>query len=170
MFVPVVIVIAFITFAIWMLSGAENAFSHALQAAVTVLVIACPCALGLATPTAIMVAVGKGAENNILVRDAESLELLHKVDTVILDKTGTITVGSPAVSAIKWNPSTAGKALSNDILHAIESRSEHPLAAAVARHLAADNIQPVIITNFESLTGKGVRAEVDGRLYFVGSG
>lgn len=169
-FVPAVIAIAFITFAIWMLSGAENAFSHALQAAVTVLVIACPCALGLATPTAIMVAVGKGAENNILVRDAESLELLHKVDTVILDKTGTITVGRPAVTAIKWSPSAAGKSLNNDILHAIESRSEHPLAAAVAHHLVADNIQPVLITNFESLTGKGVRAEVDGKLYFVGSG
>ncbi len=102
-FVPVVMGIALLTFAIWMLAGGENAFSHALLAAVSVLVIACPCALGLATPTAIMVGVGKGAENQILIRDAESLELGHRVNAIILDKTGTITSGKPSVVRVKWS-------------------------------------------------------------------
>lgn len=102
-FVPVVIVIAILTFGIWMVFGGENAFSHALLASVSVLVIACPCALGLATPTAIMVGVGKGAENQILIRDAESLELGHKVNAIILDKTGTITEGKPTVTNIQWS-------------------------------------------------------------------
>lgn len=102
-FVPVVIVISIVTFGVWMIFGGENAFSHALLASVSVLVIACPCALGLATPTAIMVGVGKGAENQILIRDAESLELGHRVDALILDKTGTITAGKPSVVSIQWS-------------------------------------------------------------------
>lgn len=99
-FVPVVIGIAILTFAAWMVFAKENAFTYGLLSAVTVLVIACPCALGLATPTAIMVGVGKGAENKILIKDAESLELAHKVNAVVLDKTGTITEGSPSVTGI----------------------------------------------------------------------
>ena len=103
-FVPVVIGIAVVTFVGWMLAGGELAFTHALLTSVTVLVIACPCALGLATPTAIMVGVGKGADNNILIRDAESLEQLHKVSAVVLDKTGTITEGKRLVTAVSWTP------------------------------------------------------------------
>ena len=101
-FVPVVISIALLSGMIWSVSGAENAFTHSLLAIVTVLIIACPCALGLATPTAIMVAIGKGADNGILIKDAESLEIAHKVNAVVLDKTGTITMGEPAVESIEW--------------------------------------------------------------------
>ena len=100
-FVPVVISLALISGVIWSFSGVENAFTHSLLAVVTVLIIACPCALGLATPTAIMVAIGKGADNGILIKDAESLEIAHKVNAVVLDKTGTITMGEPAVEAIR---------------------------------------------------------------------
>ena len=102
-FVPVVIGISILTFITWMVIGGDNAFSHALLTSITVLVIACPCALGLATPTAIMVGIGKGAENNILIKDAESLELAHKVNAIILDKTGTITEGKPVVTDLIWD-------------------------------------------------------------------
>ena len=125
-FVPVVMVIAVLTFAVWMLVGGEGAFTHALLTSVTVLVIACPCALGLATPTAIMVGVGKGAENNILIKDAESLELGHKVNAIVLDKTGTITEGTPVVTEQQWYGSADDQALSKQILYAMEARSEHP--------------------------------------------
>src|SRR5688500_2963278 len=118
-FVPVVIGIAILTFSAWMLFGGENAFSHALLTSVTVLVIAWPCALGLATPTAIMVGVGKGAENNILIKDAESLELAHKVNAVILDKTGTITEGKPVVTDLLWE--SHDNAVSKQVLYALEA-------------------------------------------------
>merc|ERR1712072_636934 len=101
-FVPVVITIAIVTFITWIMIGGDDALTHALLTSVAVLVIACPCALGLATPTAIMVGVGKGAENNILIKDAESLELAHKVNAIVLDKTGTITAGKPVVTDIHW--------------------------------------------------------------------
>ncbi|MGQ2983080.1 heavy metal translocating P-type ATPase [Flavobacterium sp.] len=168
-FVPVVIGVAIVTFFAWMLLSHENAFNHALQAAVTVLVIACPCALGLATPTAIMVAVGKGAENNILVRDAESLETLHKVNAVILDKTGTITTGKPAVTAMKWISKTHDNAINRGIIKAIEARSEHPLAGAVVKFMENHTLSMPVISQFESLTGKGVMAEVQGNRYYIGS-
>src|SRR5690606_36427750 len=130
-FVPIVIGIAVLTCVLWNVFGGESGLVHGLMAAVTVLVIACPCALGLATPTAIMVGVGKGAESGILIKDAESLELAKKVDATILDKTGTITEGRPEVSGIKW--------LDNDdstqhILSGIEKQSEHPLAEAVVNY------------------------------------
>ncbi len=125
-FVPVVIGIAILTFISWMLLGGDNAFTHALLTSVTVLVIACPCALGLATPTAIMVGVGKGAENNILIKDAESLELAHQVNAVILDKTGTITEGKPLVTDLVWNNQPQQLAQHQDILYALEQQSEHP--------------------------------------------
>ena len=105
-FVPVVISLALLSGVIWFFSGVENAFTHSLLAIVTVLIIACPCALGLATPTAIMVAIGKGADNGILIKDAESLEIAHKVNAVVLDKTGTITMGEPTVEAIEWKKDT----------------------------------------------------------------
>ncbi|MBC6492793.1 heavy metal translocating P-type ATPase [Flavihumibacter stibioxidans] len=167
-FVPVVIGIAILTFVCWMLLGGDNAFTHALLTAVTVLVIACPCALGLATPTAIMVGVGKGAENNILIRDAESLELAHKVNAVVLDKTGTITEGKPAVNNIMFSHDIDTAALKS-ILMAIESASEHPLAEAVVKYLEKEKIRPTVIENIHSITGMGITARANGHDYLIGN-
>ncbi|HWV65785.1 heavy metal translocating P-type ATPase [Chitinophaga sp.] len=168
-FVPVVIGIAILTFISWMLLGGDNAFTHALLTSVTVLVIACPCALGLATPTAIMVGVGKGAENNILIKDAESLELAHKVNAIILDKTGTITEGKPVVTNIVWNSGETGHPLQQSILYALEHHSEHPLAEAVTGYLSGGGIGPVALKGFESITGQGVTGTYNGQSYFVGN-
>ena len=137
-FVPVVMVISMFSFGIWMIVGGENAITQALLAMVSVLVIACPCALGLATPTAIMVGIGKGAENGILIKDAESLELAHKVNAIVLDKTGTITEGRPVVTDVYWNVSEEARAGLEQILHSIESKSEHPLAEALVHSLQGD--------------------------------
>ena len=163
-FVPVVIGIALLTFVLWLLLGGDNGVVQGLLAAVTVLVIACPCALGLATPTAIMVGVGKGAENGILIKDAESLELAKKVNAIVLDKTGTITEGRPQVTGIKWlNNDDAA----NEILFSIEKQSEHPLAEAVVKHLkGAPNIT---LSNFDSITGKGAKAVHNRETYWVGN-
>ena len=167
-FVPVVIGIAVITFVVWMLAGGELAFTHALLTSITVLVIACPCALGLATPTAIMVGIGKGAENNILIKDAESLEVMHRVNAVVLDKTGTITGGAPVVTDVYWVP---GEESSSRVavLTEIERRSEHPLADAVVRQFRDAGMPAAEITGFENLPGKGVTARMDGDLYYVGN-
>ncbi len=168
-FVPVVLLISILTFATWMLVGGDDAFTHALLTSVAVLVIACPCALGLATPTAIMVGVGKGAENNILIKDAESLELGHRVNAVVLDKTGTITKGKPEVTNIKWEPTVTGDHV-RGVLQGMEAQSEHPLAEAVVRKLQADGIRPAPIKGFNSLTGQGVEASDEtGERYFVGN-
>jgi len=167
-FVPIVIGISILTFTVWMIWGGENAFTHALLTAVTVLVIACPCALGLATPTAIMVGVGKGAENNILIKDAESLELAHKVNAIILDKTGTITEGKPAVTEMIFTDDKNAVILKS-ILLAIELQSEHPLAEAVVNQLQSENITPVALQKIESITGKGVSAIYDNQQYLVGN-
>lgn len=163
-FVPVVMVIAVLAFVLWWTLGGENGFTQGILALVTVLVIACPCALGLATPTAIMVGVGKGAENGILIKDALSLELAQKIDTIVLDKTGTITEGKPKVTDELW--STVDSHL-RSILLSIESQSEHPLAEAVVHYL--QGVPMVPITNFVSVTGQGVRAKVEGEEYFVGN-
>ncbi|MDT7827240.1 heavy metal translocating P-type ATPase [Pricia sp. S334] len=169
-FVPVVLGISIVTFIVWMSVGGDNAFSQALLTSVAVLVIACPCALGLATPTAIMVGIGKGAENNILIKDAESLELGHKVNAVILDKTGTITEGKPLVTDILWNDMLENKNEYKEILLAIEAQSEHPLAEAVITYLKEENIEQAEITSFESITGKGVKAQSEtGSKYYVGN-
>lgn len=169
-FVPVVLGISIVTFIVWMLVGGDNAFSQALLTSVAVLVIACPCALGLATPTAIMVGIGKGAENNILIKDAESLELGHKVNAVILDKTGTITEGKPLVTDILWKDKLQNQKEYKEVLLAIEAQSEHPLAEAVVNHLKEENIEQAEITSFESITGKGVKAQSEnGSKYYVGS-
>ncbi|MEQ9375039.1 MAG: heavy metal translocating P-type ATPase [Imperialibacter sp.] len=167
-FVPVVLGISILTFIVWMIFGGDNAFTMALLASITVLVIACPCALGLATPTAIMVGVGKGAENNILIKDAESLELGHKVNAIILDKTGTITEGKPAVTEAIW---LSDKNLDNHkgILLSMESQSEHPLAEAVVNQLKEEQVAASAITGFESLTGRGVRAVSAEEAYYVGN-
>lgn len=167
-FVPIVIGISILTFITWMLVGGDNAFTHALLTSITVLVIACPCALGLATPTAIMVGVGKGAENNILIKDAESLELAHKVNTIVLDKTGTITEGKPTVTNFHW---TTGEASDKNInlLYTLELQSEHPLAQAIVDSLTKKGAQSVVVNNFESITGKGVQAQMEGEYYYLGN-
>ncbi|MBT1699274.1 heavy metal translocating P-type ATPase [Fulvivirgaceae bacterium PWU4] len=167
-FVPIVIGIAILTFITWMVLGGDNAFTHALLTSVTVLVIACPCALGLATPTAIMVGVGKGAENNILIKDAESLELAHKVNAVILDKTGTITEGKPVVTDLVWKTAGISSEL-KDILYTLEAQSEHPLAEAVAGKLKNDGAKSLSLEKFESLTARGVKGSYNGTPYFVGN-
>jgi Cu2+-exporting ATPase len=167
-FVPVVIGISILTFIVWMIVGGEQAFTHALLTSVTVLVIACPCALGLATPTAIMVGVGKGAENNILIKDAESLELAHKVDAVILDKTGTITEGKPRVTDLILDPEVNQQEAKN-ILLSIEQQSEHPLAEAVVQYLQEQKSKTVSLQQFESITGKGIAANYQQRQYVVGN-
>lgn len=163
-FVPIVIGIAFLTFILWLFLGGENGIVQGLLAAVTVLVIACPCALGLATPTAIMVGVGKGAEKGILIKDAESLESAKKIDAIVLDKTGTITEGRPEVTGIQWlnNDDT-----SKHILLSIEKQSEHPLAEAVVNYLNERSITTLSL--FESITGKGAKASHDNEVYFVGN-
>ncbi|SHL49320.1 Cu2+-exporting ATPase [Chitinophaga jiangningensis] len=164
-FVPVVTGIAILTMIVWVIFGGDNGFTQGLLAMVTVLVIACPCALGLATPTAIMVGVGKGAENGLLIKDAESLELAHKVDAIVLDKTGTITAGKPVVTGIEW-ANTQAAALSA-VLYSMEQQSEHPLASAVVKYMNAE--KPVNLDRFESVTGKGVEASYKGQRYFIGS-
>ncbi len=167
-FVPVVIGIAALSFVVWMVLGGDNALTHALLAAVTVLVIACPCALGLATPTAIMVGIGKGAENKFLIKDAESLELAHKVNLVLLDKTGTLTEGKPRVT--DWHTAGSGRDDQwKQVLLSLEQQSEHPLAAAVVQVLKEEQVQPVAITHFESITGKGAEARFNGKQYLVGN-
>lgn len=166
-FVPVVMGIALLSLILWLALG--GGLTHGLLAMITVLVIACPCALGLATPTAIMVGVGKGAENGILIKDAESLELAHKINAIILDKTGTITEGHPEVTNIEWMAGTDVPKLSG-VLYAIENSSEHPLAAAVVRYLKTGATNQAAITSFESITGGGVTAVSGDKKYFAGSG
>ncbi|NLX82161.1 MAG: copper-translocating P-type ATPase [Proteiniphilum sp.] len=161
-FVPVVIGTAVLTFIVWMVFGGDNALTHALLAFVTVLVIACPCALGLATPTAVMVGIGKGAEQGILIKDAESLETSKNVDVVVLDKTGTITEGKPQVTEEYWVYDS-----SKSILASLEKLSEHPLADALVEHLNGE--LEVSISNFSSITGKGIVGTVDGEKYFAGN-
>lgn len=163
-FVPIVIALALLTFILWITLGGDNSFTQGLLALVTVLVIACPCALGLATPTAIMVGIGKGAEKGILIKDAESLELAKNINAVVLDKTGTITEGKPRVTAAQWLHDDPGY---RSILLSIEKQSEHPLAEAVQQYL--ENADTVTISQFESLTGKGVKAMINGQWYFTGN-
>jgi P-type Cu2+ transporter len=164
-FVPIVIAISILTFITWMILGGDNAFTYGLLNAITVLVIACPCALGLATPTAIMVGVGKGAENHILIKDAESLETAHRVNAVILDKTGTITEGKPVVTDVVDDGNSE---LLNPILYTLELQSEHPLAEAVVNHLK-DKSTSVSVENFESVTARGVKGSRNGVTYYVGN-
>lgn len=165
-FVPVVISIALLTLVVWIIWGGENGVAQALLSAATVLVIACPCALGLATPTAIMVGVGKGAEKGILIKDAESLELAHRVTTVILDKTGTITEGKPHVTS--FTHFTNNEGISGIVL-SIESLSEHPLGEAIVAHLKSESTKPSEITHFESHSGSGVSANANGKTYRIGN-
>lgn len=166
-FVPVVVLLSFLTFVCWLVIGGESYFSYALLSAVSVLVIACPCALGLATPTALMVGMGKGAEQHILIKDAFALENLCKVDTVVLDKTGTLTVGVPVVTDSYWISDDNIRYL--DVLYTAEQKSEHPLASAILCWLEESGAKVCEAENFESLTGRGVRIQVEGVTYWVGS-
>ncbi len=162
-FVPVILSVAVLTFIIWINLSPDHGFTYGLLAAVTVMVIACPCALGLATPTAIMVGIGKGADMGILVKNAESLEMARKIDTVVLDKTGTITEGRPCVTD---TVAANGGVLPAEALCSLEKLSEHPLAEAITAHLRC---QTMDVENFESLSGRGVRGSIGGKLYMAGN-
>lgn len=189
-FVPVIMGIALLSFILWAVLDGENGVTHGLLAMVTVLIIACPCALGLATPTAIMVGIGKGAENGILIKDAESIETARKIDTVVLDKTGTVTEGRPEVSHLIWSlPETPSwsdimkreadsasgaqdtkvsrETYLKNIFFSLEKLSEHPLAEAVVKYLKGSS--EVSVREFESITGEGVTGVCEGSRYFAGN-
>lgn len=163
-FVPAIISISIITFVAWIFLAPTNGFTNGLLAMVTVLIIACPCALGLATPTAIMVGIGKGAEKGILIKDAQSLEIAQKIDTIILDKTGTITAGHPIVVESLWEN---GFEHSRKILYSLEKLSEHPLSDAVVNTL--QNEKEISIDKFENVPGKGVKGIVSNQTYYAGN-
>ena len=163
-FVPVVIVIAILTFAIW--AYITKDFEFALNLMIAVLVISCPCALGLATPMAIMVATGKSAELGLLFKNAESLENLHKIDSILLDKTGTITEGKPVVTDV-YTKMDEAEFIS--IARSIEEASEHPLSNSIVEYANDENISPREITDFHSITGMGLEAKIDGKIYYAGN-
>ena len=167
-FVPTVITIALITGVIWLISGAT--FEFAMSTAIAVLVISCPCALGLATPVAIMVGTGKGAENGILIKSGDALETAHQIDTVVLDKTGTITQGKPVVTDIIC---TAGKSAAKtqllQIAGSLEKGSEHPLAEAIVNYCVTNNISLEKVTDFNALFGKGIEGTMSGTHYYAGN-
>ena len=163
-FVPAIISISIIAFVAWIFLAPTNGFTNGLLAMVTVLIIACPCALGLATPTAIMVGIGKGAEKGILIKDAQSLEIAQKIDTIILDKTGTITAGHPVVVESLWEN---GFEHTRKILYSLEKLSEHPLSDAVVKTL--QNEKEISIDKFENVPGKGVKGMVGSQTYYVGN-
>jgi P-type Cu+ transporter len=167
-FVPAVIAVALLAFAAWAAFGPEPRFTFGLIAAVSVLIIACPCALGLATPMAIMVGVGRGAQSGVLIRNAEALERMERVDTLVIDKTGTLTEGKPSVAAIRTAPGFDD----GDVLRlaaALERSSEHPLAAAIVRHAEVLGVAVGTAENFLSPAGKGVMGRVDGRELIIGN-
>ncbi|WP_432712651.1 heavy metal translocating P-type ATPase [Pedobacter sp.] len=169
-FVPIVILIAIVTLGCWILFAGSSGFTHGLMAMVTVLVIACPCALGLATPTAIMVGIGKGAESGILIKDAEALESGYKVNAVILDKTGTLTEGKPTVTQLHWADNFKGEQQEMlQVLLALEKQSEHPLAEAIVAYLKGLSVVGLSLMNFESLTGKGVSGSYQAQKFYAGS-
>lgn len=163
-FVPIVLIVSLITLILWVSFGGENGITQGFLSMVTVLVIACPCALGLATPTAIMVGVGKGADNGILIKDAESLETLSEVSAVVFDKTGTITEGKPQVNNLIWEKDAEQYA---SVLFSLEVVSEHPLADAVVQSLHGKS--QVTIQGFQSITARGVQGNWEGGTYYVGS-
>ena len=167
-FVPIVVGISVLTFVLWSALGGENGYVYALLNAVAVLIIACPCALGLATPMSVMVGVGKGAQNGILIKNAEALETLHQVDTLVVDKTGTLTEGKPSVNEV-LNFSDIGEKELLNILFSLNQHSEHPLAKATNAYTAAQGASALPFTNFETLSGKGVKAIYQGKSYYFGN-
>ena len=167
-FVPTVMGIALLSLVLWLIFGGENAFTLGLLSMVTVLVIACPCALGLATPTAIMVGVGRAAENGILVKDAESLERAYSVNAIILDKTGTLTAGKPKVTNIFWAEGMETP-ISKGVLRALEAQSSHPLATAIVIHLDDENLEKVAVTGYENYAGRGAKVDFDDKIWMIGN-
>ena len=166
-FVPAVIACSILAFVGWAVFGPEPRLAHAFVAAVAVLIIACPCALGLATPMSVMVGVGRGAKEGVLIKNAEVLEIMETVDTIVVDKTGTLTQGRPEVTAIE----TMGDSTDDDVLSlaaAVEAQSEHPLAQAVVRRARTNELSIPEANQFESITGGGVRATIDGRSVLIG--
>jgi len=167
-FVPAVIAIAVLAFAVWSIWGPEPRFTYGLVAAVAVLIIACPCALGLATPMSIMVGVGRGAQSGVLIKNAEALEHMEKVDTLVIDKTGTLTEGKPAVTAIVPAPGFTEA----DVLRfaaSVERASEHPLAVAIVRAAEGRGVSTVPVVGFDSPTGKGAMGDVEGKRIALGN-
>jgi P-type Cu+ transporter len=167
-FVPGVIAVANLAFIGWLVWGPAPAVAHALVAAVTVLIIACPCALGLATPMSIMVAVGRGAQEGVLVKNAAALERMEKVDTLVIDKTGTLTEGKPQVTAVLASPGVAQGVLLS-VAQGLEQNSEHPLAQAVRTYASGHSATPAVITDFNSVTGEGVRGQMGGESVALGN-
>ena len=168
-FVPVVVGISVVTFIVWAIYGGEHSYVYALVNAIAVLIIACPCALGLATPMAVMVGVGKGAHSGILIRSAESLEKMNSIDVIIIDKTGTVTEGKPSVEKVK---STTPGISDEDVLQKIislNSSSEHPLAQATMRYGINKNIEVLPVSDFEALSGKGVSGMLNGKRVTLGN-
>jgi P-type Cu+ transporter len=167
-FVPVVMSLSVLTFVVWLAVGGSAMLLHAITAAVSVLIIACPCAMGLAVPTAVMVATGKGAELGLLIKGGEALERAGKIDTVIVDKTGTVTEGAPAVTdLIVANGADEARLLS--LAASVEHLSEHPLGAAIMRRAAEAGIVPIAVQEFLSHAGRGAKARVNGEVVAVGS-
>lgn len=164
-FVPTVIGIAVLAAIVWLVAGAS--FEFALSTGIAVLVISCPCALGLATPVAIMVGTGKGAENGILIKSGEALEIAHRVDTVVMDKTGTITEGKPKVTDILAYGTEEIQLL--QVAASLEKPSEHPLAEAILRQAQEQGLSPQEITDFEAIHGQGIAARIEGKLFFAGN-
>ncbi|MBF0206523.1 MAG: copper-translocating P-type ATPase [Oligoflexia bacterium] len=177
-FVPTILIISIITFFGWILLGGDQALTQGTLAMITVLIVACPCALGLATPTAIMVGIGKGAEQGILIKNAEGLELIQKIDTIIFDKTGTLTEGKPEVSTFIW---MVNEILAEEmstykaIIYSIEKKSEHPLASAIVNYFEKaqdqenENIKNVNVTEFNNIPGIGVSANFQNKSYVIGN-
>jgi len=169
-FVPAVVAASIVTFVVWFVVGPEPRLSYALVNAVAVLIIACPCALGLATPMSIMVGTGRGATVGVLVKNAEALEVLERVDTLVVDKTGTLTVGKPALETVVALP---GAGLTEDELltlaAGLEKGSEHPLASAIVAGAAGRGLHLTAATDFQSTTGMGVRGTIDGRKVVLGN-
>ncbi|MDP4172837.1 MAG: heavy metal translocating P-type ATPase [Bacteroidota bacterium] len=166
-FVPVVVIIAILTFVLWILLGTDNAFSTAMINFVAVLIIACPCALGLATPTAIMVGTGLGANNGILIKNGESLEIAHKLSTIILDKTGTITEGRPSVTDIITSGISEQELL--ELAAPAENKSEHPIAQAIVEYAKSKGIRPLEAESFSNFAGYGISAVVGGKALIIGN-
>lgn len=172
-FVPAVISVAVVAFVVWALVGPAPSLANALVVAVSVLIVACPCALGLATPISIMVGIGRGAQEGVLIKDAEALELMEKVDTLVVDKTGTLTEGRPSVQKIMLNKSLDDKSImENDILvfaASIDASSEHPLAAAIVEQAKAQKLKLKELSGFSSITGQGVQGKIDGKAILLGN-
>ncbi|MBX9852941.1 MAG: heavy metal translocating P-type ATPase [Cytophagaceae bacterium] len=168
-FVPMVVLIAVITFILWYLLGPQPSFTHAFVSSITVLIIACPCALGLATPAAIVVGIGRAANKGVLIKDGEALQLLKKTDTLVVDKTGTLTKGKFEVTDVIWKGEHAGKDKFKSIILSLEKKSEHPLAEAIIEYFHKENIKELPVENFETLPGMGIRAKVDGENYYLGN-